>query len=98
VSESEVIALMALVGVVLAALITLLGVLLGSRQKATEIVVADLRAELTDTRAEVKDNMARLAALERRDRAWANYVHTLRRHITDELPPPPPEWPVELDR
>jgi hypothetical protein len=97
-SETEVVALMALVGTLFGAVVAVVVVVLSSRQKATELIIADLRGELADTRAEVLANDRRIQALERRDRAWANYVHRLRSHIVNEKPPPPPEWPPELDR
>jgi hypothetical protein len=89
---------MALVGTLFAAVVVVIAAVLSSRQKATELIIADLRGELADTRAEVLANDRRIQALERRDRAWANYVHRLRAHIVNEQPPPPPEWPAELDR
>ena len=90
-TENEVVAIIALVGVVFTAVVA-------NRQRGTENIISDLRAELAATRAEVAANERRIQALERRDRAWANYVHRLRRYITDQKPPPPPEWPAELDR
>jgi hypothetical protein len=89
---------MALVGTLFAAVVVVIAAVLSSRQKSLELIIADLRGELADTRAEVVSNDRRIQALERRDRAWANYVHRLRRHISDGQPPPPPEWPPELDR
>ena len=96
-SEQEVIALFVLVGVLFTATTAVVAAVLASRQKATDAVIADLRTELADTRTEVKDNAVRIAKLERRDRAWADYVHRLRAHITAQKPPPPPEWPAGLD-
>lgn len=97
-SENEVVALFVLAGALFTALMTVVVAAMSARQKATDSIIADLRTELTETRAEVKDNDTRIAALERKDRAWANYVHVLRRHIDDGKPPPPPEWPADLDR
>lgn len=96
-SEQETIAIMVLVGVVFTGIVGVITAILNNKQKATDSVIADLRAELAATRAEVKENAERIAKLESRDRAWSNYVHVLRRHITDEKPPPPPEWPKDLD-
>lgn len=97
-TETEVVALFVLVGVLFTAVVSVIVAAIASRQKATADLVGELRRELSETRAEVLANERRIAALERRDRAWANYVHRLRRHITDGKPPPPPEWPPELDR
>lgn len=63
---------------------------LATRQKG----LADLAERLQSRVAEL-DN--RLARLESRDRAWANYVHVLRQHIVAQKPPPPPEYPANLD-
>jgi cell division protein FtsB len=97
-TESEVVSLFVLVGVLFTAVVTVIVAVIAGRQRSTESVISDLRAELAATRAEVAANDRRIAALERRDKAWANYVHRLRRHITDGLGPPPPEWPADLDR
>jgi exopolysaccharide biosynthesis protein len=97
-SDATLAALFLLVGVLFTAVTSVVVTVIASRQKATSDLVTELRAELTETRALVIAADARIAALERRDRAWANYVHRLRRHITDQLPPPPPEWPEDLDR
>lgn len=90
-SEQEAIALIALVGVLFAAVITVVTVVVTGRQKELEAVVDELREQ-------VRDNDARIAKLESRDRKWADYVHVLRRHITQQKPPPPPEWPAGLDQ
>lgn len=39
----------------------------------------------------------RIATLERRDRAWAQYVDDLINHINHRLPPPPPPRPETLE-
>lgn len=82
----------------------LLGVVvavIGFAGAVTAAVVAARQKGLTDLvmalQAEVRDNTERIAKLETRDRAWANYVHRLRAHIVAQLPPPPPEWPKDLD-
>ena len=97
-SEQETIALFVLAGVLFTAITGVVVAVLTGKQKAFESWVAELRAEVADLRAEVKDNDERIAKLERRDRKCADYVHILRRHITDQKPPPPPEWPAGLDR
>lgn len=96
-TEAETVALFVLVGVLFTAIVSVVVAAIGAKQKATADLVAEMRRELSDTRAEVAANERRIAALERRDRAWSNYVHRLRRHIIDGNPPPPPEWPAELD-
>ena len=96
VSEPEVIALFALVGVLFTAVATVLGIVLANRQKALEVIIGTLQTELSNTRAEVIANKAAIRALMRRDRALVNYVHRLRRHINDEIGPPAPDWPDEL--
>lgn len=68
-----------------------------TRQKGLTDLVTALQIELEATREEVRGNDTRIRRLESRDRAWANYVHRLRAHITAQLPPPPPEWPAGLD-
>lgn len=96
-SEQETIAIIVLVGVLFTAVTGVVTALLTSRQKALEVALNDTRAELAATRAEVEANEKRIAKLERRDRAWANYVHKLRAHIEKRLGPPPPDWPEGLD-
>jgi cell division protein FtsB len=71
---------------------------LGSRQKGLADLVTSLQAEVEALRAEARNADIRIAKLETRDRAWADYVHLLRAHITDGKPAPPPPWPVGLDR
>lgn len=102
-SEPEVIALFALVGVLFTAVIGVLGTVLTLRQNAQTALLTDARADLAATRAElaatkteVERNEGRIAALERRDHALVRYVRRLRKHINDELGPPPPDWPTEL--
>ena len=63
---------------------------LASRQKG----LTDLAERL---QARVEELDGRLARLESRDRAWANYVHVLRQHIVAQKPPPPPDYPPNLD-
>jgi len=70
---------------------------LASRQKGLTDLVSALQAEVASLRDKASDNESRIARLERRDRAWADYVHTLRAHIVAQKPPPPPEWPAGLD-
>lgn len=85
-----IIALLGMAGAITAAVVA-------ARQKGLTDLVTALQTELEATRDEVKDNDLRIRRLESRDRAWANYVHRLRAHITAQLPPPPPEWPAGLD-
>lgn len=102
-SEAEVLALYALVGVLVTAVLSTLGIVLTNRQNAqnallsaTTAEVAAARTELAETRKEVERNEARIAALEKRDHALVRYVRRLRKHINDEVGPPPPAWPDEL--
>lgn len=101
-SEQEVIALFVLAGVIFTALTGVIVAIITGRysaaQEAFRTVVASLREELETVREQVKDNDSRIQRLERRDRQWADYVHILRRHITAQKPPPPPEWPAGLDQ
>lgn len=97
-TEQEIIALFVLLGVLFTAVISLIVAVLGSRQKALEALARENRLELESLREQVRVADLRLAKLESRDRQWADYVHRLRRHITDQKPPPPPEWPAGLDR
>ncbi len=86
---------------ILVALLALAGTIgtaiLATRQKGLTDLVGALQAEVKALRDKATDNEARIARLERRDRAWADYVHELRRHINDRKGPPPPEWPAGLD-
>lgn len=82
--------LMALAGTIGTAVVS-------ARVKATETLLAEQRAELTSMRAEVVENRERIKRIEGRERRLVNYVHRLRAHITQQLPPPPPEWPADLD-
>ncbi len=70
---------------------------LASRQKGLTDLTERLQVEIAALRDKANDNEARISKLESRDRAWANYVHRLRAHIVAQLPPPPPEWPKDLD-
>lgn len=97
-TNEEIIALFVLAGVLFTAISGVIAALVNGKQKSVETVVAALREQVEDLRAQVKDNDARIAKLERRDRAWSDYVHLLRAHITAQKPPPPPEWPAGLDR
>ena len=57
---------------------------------------ADARAAEQDRRATVQDE--RMERLEHRAEGYRDYAHTLRAHIYDQLPPPPPAWPDGLPR
>lgn len=97
-NQEEVVALFALVGVLFAAVVSVVVAVLTGKQKAVVALVEALQSEVESLREQVSDNDARIQRLERRDRQWADYVHILRRHIYDQKPPPPPEWPSGLDR
>lgn len=97
-SQDEVVALYALMGVLFTAVVSVVVVVLTGKQKAVTAMVAALQDEVESLREQVGDNETRIQRLERRDRQWADYVHILRRHIYDQKPPPPPEWPAGLDR
>lgn len=85
----------------LVALLALAGTIgtavLAARQKGLTDLVGALQVEVERLRDKASDNEQRIVRLESRDRAWANYVHRLRAHIVAQLPPPPPEWPKDLD-
>lgn len=68
-----------------------------ARQKGLTDLVGALQTEVDGLRDKANNNEQRIERLESRDRAWANYVHRLRAHIVAQLPPPPPEWPKDLD-
>lgn len=97
-SQDEVVALYALMGVLFTAVVSVVVVVLTGKQKAVTAMVAALQDEVESLREQVGDNENRIQRLERRDRQWADYVHVLRRFIYDQKPPPPPEWPAGLDR
>lgn len=97
-TEQTIIALFVLVGVIFTGVTGIVAAVMASRQKAFEAIVSELREQVDGLREQVRDNDLRIAKLERRDRVWADYVHLLRRHITEQKPPPPPEWPAGLDR
>ena len=82
-------------------LIGLIVAILGLTGTVGVAVLTAKQKGLTDLasalQSRVEELDARLARLESRDRAWANYVHTLRRHINDRKPPPPPDYPPNLD-
>jgi uncharacterized membrane protein (DUF106 family) len=98
VSQDEVVALYALMGVLVTAVVSIVAVVLTGKQKALTAMVSALQDEVESLREQVGNNETRIQRLERRDRQWADYVHVLRRHINDQKPPPPPEWPAGLDR
>ncbi|MGE3448983.1 MAG: hypothetical protein AB7H92_15550 [Microbacteriaceae bacterium] len=77
-----VVALLALIGTVGTAV-------LATRQKQTTDLVNALQAEVQSLREEV-------GALRKRERAAEDYIDELRRHINDQKPPPPPQWPPTL--
>lgn len=70
---------------------------LASRQKGLTDLVSALQAEVAALRDKAGENAERIAGLEGRERRLINYVHRLRAHIVQQLPPPPPEWPADLD-
>lgn len=70
---------------------------LSSRQKGLTDLVSALQTEVESLRDKASTNETRIARLESRERRLVNYVHRLRSHITLQLPPPPPEWPADLD-
>lgn len=61
--------------------------------KKTELVAAEQTAQL----ARIDRMQARIDMLEEQTRRMADYVQALRRHISDELGPPPPPFPHGLD-
>lgn len=97
-NSDEVIALFVLTGVLFTAITGVVVAVVTNRQKGFEAIVASLQTELGTLHEQVRDNDVRIAKLEKRDRQWADYVHKLRAHITDQKPPPPPEWPAGLDK
>lgn len=97
-TDTTLAALFLLTGVLFTAVTSVIVTVIASRQKVTSDLVTELRNELTETRAQGIAAEGRIDKLERRDRAWANYVHKLRSHIVAGKPPPPPDWPPELDR
>ena len=70
---------------------------LGARQKGLTDLVGALQDEVASLRERADKNAERIARLEGRERRLINYVHRLRAHIVQQLPPPPPEWPADLD-
>jgi hypothetical protein len=48
--------------------------------------------------AQQKESRERIECLERNERIRDDYILSLRQHIVDGKPPPPPEWPEELTR
>ncbi len=70
---------------------------LAARQKGLADLVTAQARRIDQLEAAAEQRDERIARLERRDRAWADYVHILRKHINDRREPPPPEWPAGLD-
>lgn len=97
-TEQTITALFVLVGVIFTGVTGIVAAVMSSRQKAFEAIVGALREQVDGLREQVANNEVRIAKLESRDRAWSDYVHLLRRHITEQKSPPPPEWPAGLDR
>ena len=59
-------------------------------------IVQDIQEERDWDRAKFKDLEARMETMESKQKMRDDYIAILRMHINDELPPPPPEWPVGL--
>jgi len=70
---------------------------LAARQKGLTELTERLQTEVAALRDVADQNATRIARLEGRERRLINYVHRLRAHIVQQLPPPPPEWPADLD-
>jgi hypothetical protein len=51
---------------------------------------------LEEVRAERDEDRKRLGKVENDQRTLTDYVHTLRQHIAEGHPPPPPPWPDGL--
>lgn len=84
-----------IVGVI--ALASAIGVaVLTTRQKAAADLIAALQREVSELRAEGRARDERIDRLERDRRIRDAYIDRLRRHIIDEKPPPPPDWPAGL--
>lgn len=67
-----------------------------ARQKAASDLLNALQAEVRELRAEAARRDERIDRLERDRRVRDAYIDRLRRHIIDEKPPPPPDWPAGL--
>ena len=92
----------------LPAIITVMSVLLGSGviaaiinkkiPKHTQLI--EIVQDLQEERDRVDEKMGRLESrmelMESKQKLRDDYIAILRMHINDELPPPPPEWPVGL--
>lgn len=70
-------------------LVTVLGGLVLAKMLRPNELIDQLQEERTQTRD-------RLTGLEFRERVRDDYIQTLRQHITDGKPPPPPVWPTSL--
>lgn len=56
---------------------------LSERVTRLEAQIDDMRSELADARDETRE--------------MRRYAELLRKHITDQLPPPPPDWPIRKE-
>lgn len=96
-------ALVGTAGVILAAVIGLIGVWLSDRTQMRRLV-ADANQALVDNLQEERQNIKRdlemvkrqVAGLLLQGRYKDDYINVLRSHIEQGKPPPPPEYPKAL--
>lgn len=59
--------------------------------------VDPLSVLIDQVQEERAEDRKRIEKLERTQRITIDYVHNLRQHIVEGKPPPPPQWPPELN-
>lgn len=94
---------LALIGTIVVAICGVLGTLVGKRKTRTERdaqVVDNFQNLVTAYKDELDRLQTNYQNLEKKIEAtrvdkeeWRDYANQLRRHITNELPPPPPSVP-----
>lgn len=78
-----------LIGVVLAAVISLMSVRMGRKGDRETAFIDRLEKRLEAVEQDLAESI-------RRERLMGDYLEELRRHIAAGSPPPPPPWPEGL--
>jgi hypothetical protein len=93
-------AVLTLIGVIVSAVVTRRGSDRKLKTDSSQQMIDQLQEEIRELRAErTKDRERddrRYVALERTVRIQGDYIGSLRRHIADGHPPPPPPFPEGL--
>lgn len=59
---------------------------------------SELKTEIAELKAEIAAVKAELVRVHAREQVLVEHAWQLRHHINEQLAPPPPSWPEELNR